>query len=140
MAGRQAGVQFGHGPFDYGFLCIVRAVFRHVDDDSKGNKFVALAYFFVRVHDNPGIYWGLVNLSMLPLLELKSMNPQTVIAMLVVAMCAVFVLRSWFSFWVGLFRKPDPTKNSQSSCGGCVNGCQKASNGPRLVELKREGP
>ena len=68
------------------------------------------------------------------------MNPQTVIAILVVAMCAVFVLRSWFSFWVGLVRKPDPTKISQSSCSGCVNGCQKASNGPRLVELKREGP
>lgn len=68
------------------------------------------------------------------------MNLQTFIAMLVVAICAGVVLRSWFSFWVGIVRKPDPTKISQSSCSGCVNGCQKASIGPRLVELKREGP
>ncbi len=68
------------------------------------------------------------------------MNLQTVIAMLVVSLCAVFVLRSWFFFWLGLLRKPDPNQTSQSSCNGCTNGCQKASSGPRLVELKREGP
>ena len=68
------------------------------------------------------------------------MNPQTAIAILVVALCAVVMLRSWFSFWIGLIRKPDLNKQVVSSCSGCANGCQKANSGPRLVELKREGP
>ena len=67
------------------------------------------------------------------------MNPQTVIAILVVALCACVVLRSWFVFWAGLIRKPDPNHRSQPGCGSCANGCQKAASGPRLVELKREG-
>jgi hypothetical protein len=68
------------------------------------------------------------------------MNIQTVIAILVVLLCAVVMLRSWFSFWMGLIRKPDPNKQSGSSCSGCANGCQRANSGPKLVELKREGP
>lgn len=112
---------------------------RYLDDDSTRNKFLAMAHFFFRLHDNPGIYWSLADLPMLPTLELAIMNLQTLIAILVVALCASVVLRSWFFFWVGLIRKPDPTDRSQSGCGGCVNGCQKANNGPRLVELKREG-
>ena len=68
------------------------------------------------------------------------MNLQTAIAILVVALCAVVMLRSWFSFWIGLIRKPVPNKQAISSCNGCANGCQRASNGPKLVELKREGP
>ena len=140
MAGWKTSVQFGNGPLDHGVFCIVRAVFGNVDDDSARDKFVAMADFFVRLHDNSGIYWGLANIPMLPLMEPKSMDLQTVIAMLVVAICAVVVLRSWFYFWMGLIRKPDITQTSQSSCNGCANGCQKASNGPRLVELKREGP
>ncbi len=67
------------------------------------------------------------------------MDLQTWLAILVVAICGIFVLRSWISFWIGLIRKPDPNNVSQSSCNGCVNGCQKANKGPRLVELKREG-
>ena len=114
-------------------------MFRNVDDDSPRDKFLAMAYFFIRLHDNPGIYWSMADLSMLPTLELAIMNLQTVIAILVVALCASVVLRSWFFFWVVLIRKPDPSDRPQSSCGSCANGCQKASNGPRLVELKREG-
>ena len=118
----------------------MRPVFGNFDDDTTGNEFVALADFFVRIYDNPGVYWCLGNLSMLPFMELESMHLQTYIAILVVVICGFFVLRSWLFFWVGLIRKPDPTKISQSTCSGCVNGCQKANNGPRLIELKREGP
>jgi len=67
------------------------------------------------------------------------MNAQTVFAITVVALAGVVVLRSWFAFWTGLIRKPDPNSTSSSGCSGCANGCQKASVGPRLVELKREG-
>ena len=140
MAGWQARIQLGYGPFDHGVLCVVRAVLGNIDDYSAGDQFVAMADFFLHLHDDPGVYWSLANLPMLPFLELESMDQQTVIAILVVALCAVVVLRSWFFFWLGLIRKPDPNKVSQSSCSGCVNGCQKANNGPRIVELKREGP
>lgn len=68
------------------------------------------------------------------------MNPQTIIAILVVAICAVVMLRSWFSFWKGLIFKPDPNMSSGSSCSGCANGCQRANSGPKLIELKRERP
>jgi len=76
---------------------------------------------------------------MLPTLELAIVNPQTVVAILVVALCAGVVLRSWFFFWAGLIRKPDPSDRTQSGCGGCANGCKKSANAPQLVELKREG-
>ena len=115
------------------------SVFGDFDDDTAGNQFVALANFFVRIHDNLGIYWCLGNVSMLPFMELESMDLQTVIAILVVAICGIFVLRSWIFFWIGLILKPDPTKVSQTGCNGCANGCQKAKNGPQLIELKREG-
>ena len=140
MAGRQTRIQLGHGPFDHGFFRVVRPVFGYADDHSARDQFVAMADFFLHLHDDPGIYWSLANLPMLPFFELESMDQQTVIAILVVALCAIVVLRSWFFFWLGLIRKPDPNKSSQSSCSGCVNGCQKANNGPRIVELKREGP
>lgn len=101
---------------------------------------MALACFLIRLHDPSRLYWSLANLPMLPNLELDSMNSQTIVAILVVALCAVIVLRSWFAFWAGLIRKPSDNQSPQSSCHGCANGCQKVSDRTQLVELKREGP
>ena len=39
-----------------------------------------MAHFFVRVHDDPRLYWCMADLSLLRVLELTRMNTQSIIA------------------------------------------------------------
>jgi len=66
------------------------------------------------------------------------MNTQTALAAAVVLLCGAFAMRSWIAFWIALIRSPNTTGSTKTGCSGCANGCQKASDGPRFVELKRE--
>ncbi len=57
---------------DHGLLRVVRSMLSDPYDDTARNEFVALAYFFVRIHDDAGVYWCLADVSMLRFLGLAS--------------------------------------------------------------------
>lgn len=56
MARRQAGLFPRDRHVHHDFLRIVRSMFRYPHDDPTRDEFLALAHFFVRVHDDSRLH------------------------------------------------------------------------------------